>query len=318
MARLIPALILAAALTAGSIVGGSGAGASSAPGAARPVVAGSVPGGAAAFLGPARQVPVGSVRLGYRQFGQGPDLLVISGFASPMSLWGTELPRLLARHFRVTMFDNRGIGYSSDDTTQPETIPLLAKDAAGLVRALHLVRPTVLGWSMGGQIALTLAVEHPGVASRLVVSGADFGSARAVQPTAAVEAELTSPSTTPEQFLALLFPPNATAAEQSFELQLGQVPQEPTPVAGIIRQSEAEGAWYSFDGTYRGLPRVKIPVAVTNGTLDVINPPANAALVARRLPAARVTLFAAAGHAMLFQDAPRFAALVARPSGGTS
>lgn len=304
------AVIAAALAAAGSLVLPPAAGAAGrAP--AGTVVAGSQPSGTAAFLGPARLLRVGTVQLAYRQFGKGPDLLVISGYASPMNLWGTELPKLMARHFRVTMFDNRGMGYSTDDASQPETIQLLAADAAGLIKTLRLDRPTVVGWSMGGQIALTLAVRSPGLASRLVVSGADFGGTHAVQPDAATEEALTSPSTTPQEFLNLLFPPSAGAAESAFVAQLEKVPSEPTPVAGLIREGEAEGAWYQYEGTYRGLPKVQVPVAVTNGTLDVINPAANARLISRRLRHGRVTLFTGAGHAMLFQDVPRFSAIVA-------
>lgn len=274
------------------------------------VVSGSMPGGAAAFLGPARQVRVGSVKLGYRQFGKGPDLFVISGFASPMSLWGTQLPKLLAQHHRVTMFDNRGIGYSTDDVAQPETIPLLASDAAGLIRTLRLRTPSVLGWSMGGQIALTLAVKYPGIARRVVLTGADFGGTHAVLPDAATVAILNNPDTTPQQFLNLLFPTTAGQAEQAFVEQLALVPQEATPASATARQGNAEGAWYRYEGTYKSLPSVKVPVVVTNGALDVVNPVANAKLIAKRLPRASVVIFAAAGHAMLFQNAPRFAALV--------
>ncbi len=37
------------------------------------------------------------------------------GDTGTMSIWGTEFPQMLASHFRVTLFDNRGVGYSTDD-----------------------------------------------------------------------------------------------------------------------------------------------------------------------------------------------------------
>jgi pimeloyl-ACP methyl ester carboxylesterase len=51
-------------------------------------------------------------------------------------------------------------------------------------------------------------------------------------------------------------------------------------------------------------------VLVTNGTLDVVNPPVNARLIGARVRGARVVLFKGAGHAMAFQDTSQFVALV--------
>jgi pimeloyl-ACP methyl ester carboxylesterase len=163
---------------------------------------------------------------------------------------------------------------------------------------------------MGGQIALTLVVKHPGIARRVVLTGADFGGTHAVLSDAATVAILNNPNTTPEQFLNLLFPATAGQAEQAFVGQLAQVPQEATPVSATTRQGTAEAAWYRYEGTYKSLPSVKVPVVVTNGALDVVNPSANAKLIAKRLPKASVVIFAAGGHAMLFQNAARFAAIV--------
>jgi pimeloyl-ACP methyl ester carboxylesterase len=53
------------------------------------------------------------------------------------------------------------------------TIPLLARDVAGLIRQLHLNRPIVTGWSMGGEIAITLAERDPGLMAGIVTSGGD-------------------------------------------------------------------------------------------------------------------------------------------------
>ena len=64
-------------------------------------------------------VPVDGIRLGYRQFGRGPDLLMVTGDTAAMSLWTPYLLQPLSEHFRVTIFDNRGVGYST--TTSPSS-----------------------------------------------------------------------------------------------------------------------------------------------------------------------------------------------------
>jgi hypothetical protein len=105
--------------------------------------------GAGGFEGPVYTVPVDGIRLGYRQFGQGPNLLMVTGDTAAMSLWTTYLLQPLAEHFRVTIFDNRGVGYSTDNVAVRLTVPLMARDTAGLIRALALTRVTLAGWSMG-------------------------------------------------------------------------------------------------------------------------------------------------------------------------
>src|SRR5690242_21845119 len=84
--------------------------------------------GAGAFMGPVRTVPANGIKLGYRQFGHGPDLLMISGDTAPMTLWLPYLLKPLAQHFTVTIFDNRGVGYSTDDLSQRMTVQLMARD----------------------------------------------------------------------------------------------------------------------------------------------------------------------------------------------
>src|SRR6185437_5536786 len=104
--------------------------------AAPTLVPGSTLAGAGAFEGPVYTVPVDGIEIGYRQFGHGPDLVMVQGDTAPMSLW---MP-YLARHFRVTIFDSRGVGYTSDDLSRPITVPLMARDTGGLIEAL--------GWSI--------------------------------------------------------------------------------------------------------------------------------------------------------------------------
>ena len=115
------------------------------------------------------------------------------------------------------------------------TIPLMADDTVGLIHALGLDAPTLLGWSMGAEIGLTVAALHPGVLTRLVTSGGDAGSPHAVQARPDVQRELDDPATTPAQVLDLLFPASAAAAKQAFVGQYLLVPQQSAESAGPAR-----------------------------------------------------------------------------------
>lgn len=275
--------------------------------------------GPGAFMGPVRRVPINGMEIGYRQFGSGPDLLVITGDTGTMSLWGTEFPGMLSAHFRVTLFDNRGVGYSTDDVSVPMTIQLLADDTAQLIRALHLRRPDVLGWSMGGEIGLTLSVRHPGILRRLVTTGADTGGRRAVPASNEVQDLFNQPNLTFEQLLNVMFPASAVAARRRFIEQYRSIPQESVSVETVRRQGEAEAIFTTSEETWTRLADVKTRMLITNGSSDIVTPPRNADIIVERVGSERAekVIFSGAGHGMWFQEINRFVGLVVeflRPS----
>jgi pimeloyl-ACP methyl ester carboxylesterase len=308
--RIVAALLLTGALAATP--------AAAAPRPHPTLVPGSRPTGAAAFLGPVRQVPVNGIRIGYRRFGRGPDLVLATGQTAPMSLWPLYLLRPLARHFRVSIFDHRGVGYSTDDPARRLSIPLMADDTAGLIRALGLSEATLVGWSMGGEIGLTLAERHPRALARLVTSGADAGGRHTIPPPAWVERGLASPdpAVAARTGLRLLFPgtPAGQAAQTRFVAGAGAGLVAPGPgTPGVLaRQARAEAAFLRNERVWDGLGRIRIPVLVTNGRHDPGVPYGNAVRLARRIPDARRSIYRGAAHGMLFQDAARFAAQVTR------
>ena len=269
-------------------------------------VAGSEQDGAAAFLGPVSTLPVNGIEIGFRQFGTGPELVMVTGRGTSMSMWTVDLLQSLAEHFHVTIFDNRGVGYTSDDTSTPLTVALMADDTAGFIEALGLGRPTVLGWSMGGQITLTLAVTHPDVVSRLITTGADTGGRHSVQSSPETGAALSDPDPSPATLLGLLFPPDSGEAAGNFVQQYVLQTQRPIDPQTLARQKDAEADWATNEATYDGLPNVTVPTLVTQGTEDVLVPPANADIIKSRIPQAQVIMFDGAGHGMQFQDTPTF------------
>ncbi len=120
----------------------------------------------------------GGITLCYERFGaeQDPPMLLIMGLATQMIGWPDEFCALLAeRGFHVVRFDNRDIGRStkiSGPAPTPRQLvtrkidPVLyrlsdmAGDAAGLMRELGIAPAHVVGASMGGMIAQTLAAQH--------------------------------------------------------------------------------------------------------------------------------------------------------------
>jgi pimeloyl-ACP methyl ester carboxylesterase len=268
--------------------------------------------GAGAFEGPVYQLPVNGIEIGYRQFGKGPDLIMVMGDTGAMSLWMPYLLRPLAEHFTVTIFDNRGVGYTTDNLSRPITVPLMARDTAGLIAALGLVKPTLVGWSMGGEIGLTLAVQEPALLGALVTTGGDAGSSHTVPPPPGLVRKLAEPGTGAKVFLELLFPATRAggAATKRFIAGYEAIPQEKVSPQTLKRQEEAEEGFLEYGGTWRGLPGITTPSLITNGGADPGVPPVNARRIHARIPGSRLAIYPGAAHGMLFQDAARFAAQV--------
>jgi pimeloyl-ACP methyl ester carboxylesterase len=270
--------------------------------------------GAGAFEGPVHTLPVNGIKIGYRQFGHGPDLIMVQGDTAPMSLWMPYLLHPLARHFRVTIFDNRGVGYSSDDLSRAITVPLMARDTAGLIEALGLVDPTLVGWSMGGEIGLTLAEQKPFLLGTLVTTGGDAGSKHTVPPPPGLVRELANPHASTKVFLELLFPSTAAggAATARFVRGFESIPQEKVSARTLHRQEVAEERFLRYERTWNDLGNIGTPTLLTNGALDPGVPPVNARRIQARVVDSSVAIYAGAAHGMLFQDAERFAAEIVK------
>jgi pimeloyl-ACP methyl ester carboxylesterase len=96
-------------------------------------------------------------------------LVLICGLGLDVSEVPPALLAGLARRYRVLAFDNRGAG-RTDMPAPPYTVEQMAADTAGLMRAVGLARATVLGISLGGRIALALAVAEPDLVGALVLA----------------------------------------------------------------------------------------------------------------------------------------------------
>jgi pimeloyl-ACP methyl ester carboxylesterase len=140
------------------------------------------------------------ITLCYETFGErsAPPALLVMGLGTQMLGWHEDFCRELAgRGLYVVRFDNRDIGRSTHMSGRPPTVAQLltrstsaahyslgdmADDAAALLNELELAPAHVIGASMGGMIAQTLAVRHPEVVRSLVSIMSTTGSRRSGQP----------------------------------------------------------------------------------------------------------------------------------------
>ncbi len=104
---------------------------------------------------------VAGARLHYIDQGQGPAIVMIHGLAGQLRNFSYAMLERLTPDYRVILVDRPGSGYSTAD---PGTTPgLIAQGAmiAELITTLGLDRPLVVGHSMGGAVALALALDNP-------------------------------------------------------------------------------------------------------------------------------------------------------------
>src|SRR5215510_10452285 len=141
---------------------------------------------------------IGDIRLHYTTRGQGEPLLLIMGYRGSGCMWGEELITLLSRSFQVIYFDNRGTGLSDKPDTL-YTVPMMADDAAGLLRHLGIRRAHVFGVSMGGMIAQELALRHPQLVQRLILGCTSCGGPQATLAPMEVLAKLIPPPELPPE-----------------------------------------------------------------------------------------------------------------------
>ena len=110
--------------------------------------------------------------------------------------------------------------------------------------------------------------------------------------------------------LGSLFPAAARPAELAYFAGILAMPTEKVGRKISERQAAAERRFAKTNATYDALTGIRVPVLVTAGGVDGVVPPANARLIAARIPGARLEIFPGAGHMMMFQDMDRFVALV--------
>lgn len=109
-----------------------------------------------------------NISMHYEIQGKGSDLVLIHGMGDNLSMWYHQVPVFL-KHYRVITYDIRGAG----DTEGPEgeySISVFAEDAYQLMKVIGVKDACFLGYSMGGRIALELAINHPEIVNAVILS----------------------------------------------------------------------------------------------------------------------------------------------------
>ena len=254
---------------------------------------------------------VNDVKLAYYIRGQGEPLLLINGFMSTMSMWDPVMVEELAKEHQLILFDNRGVGMSTDSKENNTTMAQMADDAAGLIKALGLKKANVLAWSMGARIGQQLLIRHPEVVDKAVLCSPNPGGKYEDAAAPDVEGELNNPDLPKMEKLALCFTDDeagkqaakAAIARLKAAVAAGTFPDDFKTVKETVeRQDRARTTlWKADNSNFEDLKNVKVPVLVADGRSDAIDPPKNSLMIANQIPFAWLAFFEG-GHAFVFQS----------------
>jgi pimeloyl-ACP methyl ester carboxylesterase len=256
--------------------------------------------------------------------GADPTVLLIMGLGSQMLDWEPELCRMIAdRGFHVVRYDNRDVGLSTHldgdvdvlalfaaqaSSAPPPPVPYLlsdmADDAAGLLDHLGVARAHVVGVSMGGMIAQSLALAHAERVLTLTSIMSTTGDPDVGQPTAeAMTAVLSPPAQTRDEAQdtrvrhAHTWGSPGLFDEEGLRRLAGAAWDRNRDPMGPVRQI---GAIMASGSRSAALAELPVPTLVIHGTADNLVQPSGGERTAEVIPDAKLVMVEGMGH-----DLPR-------------
>ena len=264
------------------------------------------------------------IELEYDHFGNptDPALLLIMGFTAQMVAWDEEFCTQLADrgHF-VIRFDNRDCGLSTKlhgvpsnsdavimaammETEMPPvpyTLSDMAADAMKVLDHLNIERAHIMGASMGGMIAQTVAIEHPHRVKTLISIMSQPGELTVGQPTQeAMELIVTPAPSDRDEYIA--FAPK-WQLWQSKKYRSDEVSRR-NAIRDFDRSNYPEGgprqmaAIYASGSRAEGLQKLEMPTLVIHGTDDQLITPSGGERTAELIPNSTLLMVDDMGHDM--------------------
>ena len=268
------------------------------------------------------KVASNGIEIEYESFGTGEPLIMIMGIGAQLVWWPEELcTGLAARGFQAIRFDNRDVGLSTKlhhlpvphmkremlnwalarPIAAPYTLLDMADDVAGLLDGLGFDDAHILGVSLGGMVAQTMAILHPSRVRSLTSIMSTTGNRwHSIGRPRALRTLLMKPPKNRDQaianhleFVRVCGSPGFPSDEAAgIELAATSYERCFYP-RGFARQMAAVFATGDRTGALRF---VRTPTLVIHGADDPLIPPAGGRATARAIPGARLRIIEGMGH----------------------
>jgi len=236
---------------------------------------------------------------------QGPEILMIHGFAQSHMSWMRQVNSDLAKEFRIITYDLRGHGSSDKplDKAPYHDNKAWGDEVKAIIDSAGLKRPVLVGWSYAGRVISDYVTTHG--ADKL--AGINFvdasikffpefvGENLKNQPGMTSEDLATSIAAT-RSFVHGCFEKQPT--QEDFETMLSFNMMVPPKVRANL-------GGRPLDAT-EVMSKLKIPVLVTHGDKDRNSKLGTAEYTAKTIPGAKLSVYQGIGHAPFYEDAERF------------
>ncbi|MDR0900124.1 MAG: alpha/beta hydrolase, partial [Methanobrevibacter sp.] len=110
---------------------------------------------------------INQLKMNYKVEGKGFPIILIHGLSDDLNYWNFISPKI-KNQFQIISLDLRGHGKTKIGKS-PLSIPLLTKDIYNLLNYLNITKCHIIGFSLGGNIAIELALTHPNLVASLIL-----------------------------------------------------------------------------------------------------------------------------------------------------
>ena len=246
----------------------------------------------------------------YRRFGNGSGLplLCLQHFTGTLDNWDPAVTDPLASGREVILFDNAGVGRSTGEV--PQTIAGMAGHAMVFLDALGIQTCDVIGYSLGGMVALQMVQDRPSIFRRMILVGTAPRGGEDIMhlEKPSLAKRIQDPANRGYDVLKKIFftsSPASQTAGEAFIQRISQRKDDRDPAAGpevANAQIAAFREWEAFKGErFADLRAVRQPALVVNGVHDEMIAVRNSYWLADNLPNAVLLVYPDAGHGSLFQ-----------------
>lgn len=211
-----------------------------------------------------RFIDLGDAKVYSEEYGEGEPLLLLHGNNGSIADFYLQIP-FFAKHFKVIAIDTRGQGRSTDLSTQAYSYDGFAEDLYKITTKLGLKKVNIIGWSDGGNTALSFNLLHPERVSKIVTIGANL-----------------NPSGVKDSLIATF----------KKQLEVDELPQNHRLIKLMLAHPNIEASQ---------LKAIQNPVLVIAGSDDVIKP-AHTKLIASQISGAKLEIIPNSTHYVPFEQ----------------
>ncbi|GAA5262480.1 alpha/beta fold hydrolase [Methanocalculus sp. MC3] len=277
------------------------------------------------------------ISLRYAIHGEGKTVIFVLGYGMSLDEWPSRLISQLAQSYRVILYNHRGVSGERNPAIE-FTIPQGARDLHEVITQLagregygqdreedkkELIEVEegeddsekergvhIIGYSMGGMIALEYALLYPDSVDRLVLLNADCGGVLKVPAEEWVTAEMAKELSTAEAYLERA---GKLLLTESYRCEF------PDPMTWFVDYGEVADphavkeqfdAMLLWDGVCPDLHTIRSPALIIAGDQDIVIPPENAEILAAAMPDATLHILGGQAHGMIFCQPVRIAEMI--------